>query len=69
MIRSVMLKGLKSRTIHIELESVYEPESLALRTVQERGRRFHQRRPDLFGDPRSGKPLTNYVAGAIGLYA
>jgi hypothetical protein len=59
------LKGLKSRAIHTEIESVHSPEALPRPTVKNWGR-FHQGRMELFGDPRSGRPLTYNLAGAIG---
>jgi hypothetical protein len=59
------LKGLKARTIHNELESVYGAEVLPLPTVKKWRRCFHQGRMDLFDDPRSGRPLRNGFAGAI----
>jgi hypothetical protein len=65
-IRFFMLKGLKARAIHTELESVYGPESLAAPVVDKGRRHFQQGKIDLFDDPRSGRPLTNDVAGALG---
>jgi hypothetical protein len=49
-IRFLMLKKLKARGIHTELELVYGPEVLALPTVKKPRRRFHQRRTDMFND-------------------
>jgi transposase len=60
------LKELKARAIQTELELVYGPEALARPTVKKWRRRSHQGRTDLFDDPRSGRPLMNDLAGAIG---
>jgi hypothetical protein len=59
------LKGMKARAIHTEPESGYGPEVLALPTLKRWRRRFHQGRTDLFDDPRSGRLLTNDLAGVI----
>jgi hypothetical protein len=64
-IRFFTLKWLKAKNIHAELESVYCPQALAVRTVKTFGRGFQQRRTDLFDDPRSGWPLTNDLGEAI----
>jgi hypothetical protein len=66
MISFFTLKGLKTRAIHTELESVYGPEALALLIVKKWRRRFHQGRTDIFDDSRCGKSLTNDLVGAVG---
>jgi hypothetical protein len=58
-------KGLKARTIHIEFESAYGLETLALPTVKKWRRRFHQGGTDLADNPRSKRSLANHLAGAI----
>jgi transposase len=60
------VKGLNARAIHIKLELVYDTETLAPSTVKKWLRCIHQGRTDLFDNPRSGRPLTNDLAGAIG---
>jgi hypothetical protein len=65
-IRFFTLKGLKTRAIHIQFESVYGPAALALPTVKKWRRRLRHGRTDLFDDSRSGRLLTNDLAGAIG---
>jgi hypothetical protein len=65
-IRFFTLKGLKARAIHIEPESVYGPEALALLTVKKCRSRSHQGRADMADDPKSQRPLTNNLAGGIG---
>jgi hypothetical protein len=65
-IRFLTLKGLKACVIRTEHESVYGPEVLARPTVRKWWTRFHQKRTDLFNHPRSGRPLTNDLAGTIG---
>jgi hypothetical protein len=65
MIYFFTLKGLKSRVIHTELESSCGSELLALPTVKKWRRHFHQGRTDLFDDPKSERPVTNELAGAI----
>jgi transposase len=65
-VRFFTLKGLKARAIHTERELVYRPEALARPTVRKWQRRFHQVRTDMCNDPRSGRPLKNDLAGAIG---
>jgi hypothetical protein len=64
-VRFFTLKGLKTRAIHTEHESVYGREALALLTVKKWRKRLYQERMDLFGDPGSGRPSTNDVAGAM----
>jgi hypothetical protein len=61
-----MLKKLKARVIYIELDPVDGPEVPILPTVKKWRRRFHQRRMYLFDDARSGRPIANDLAGAIG---
>jgi hypothetical protein len=61
-----MVNRMKARTIHTELESVYGPQALARPAVKKLLRPFHHGRTDLLGDPRSGGPLTNDLAGATG---
>jgi hypothetical protein len=61
-IRSFILKGLKARVVHTELESVDSPEALALATVTKWPRRFHQVRTDLFDDHKTRRPLTTDLA-------
>jgi hypothetical protein len=65
-IRFFTLKGLKARATHTEFELVYDPEALALPTGNKWRTGIHQGRTDLFNDSRSGKCLTNDLAGAIG---
>jgi hypothetical protein len=65
-IHFLTLNGLETGAVHIELESVHGPEALARPTVKKWQRRFHQGRTDLFNDSRSGRPLTNDLAGAMG---
>jgi hypothetical protein len=65
-IRFFMLKGLKTRVTHAKLESVYDPEVLALPTMKKWQGLPPQGRTDLFDSPKSGRPLTNDRAGAIG---
>jgi hypothetical protein len=60
------LKRLKASSIQTELKSVYGPEAVALLIGKKWRTRFHQRRTNLFEDPRSGSPLTNGLVGAIG---
>jgi hypothetical protein len=60
------LKRRRATAIHTELESVYNPEALALPVVKKSRTYFHRGRTDMFDDPRSGKPLTNGLARAIG---
>jgi transposase len=64
-IRFFTLKGLPSRAIAAELESVYAGEALALSTVKKWRKRFAQGRTALCDDPRSGRPLMNDLAEAI----
>jgi hypothetical protein len=59
-------KELKAREIYTEPESVHGPEALALPTVKKWPRHLHQGKMDLFDGPRSGGPLTNDFAGAMG---
>jgi hypothetical protein len=65
-IRFFTFKRLKARAIHIELELMYGPESLALPTLKKWRSRFHQGKTDLLGDPRSGRCMTNDLPGAVG---
>jgi hypothetical protein len=60
-----MLKRLKARAIHTELEPADDAEAFALPTVKRWRRDFHQRRTDLFDDPIFGRLLRNDVAKAI----
>jgi hypothetical protein len=59
------LKGLLSRAIAAELESVYAADALALLTVKKWQKRCAQGRTSLCDDPRSGLPLTNDPAESI----
>jgi hypothetical protein len=61
-----MFKGLKTKAIHTELESLYGREALARPAVKKLRRHFHQRKTDLFNDPRSERPLMKDLAGVIG---
>jgi hypothetical protein len=61
-----MLKGLKTKDIRPEAESVYGPDALARLTVKKCRRLFQHGRTDLFDDPGSGMPLTNHLGEAIG---
>jgi hypothetical protein len=62
MIHFFVVKELRARAIHTELESVYGPEALARPTVKKWGRGFDRGRTYLFDDPRSRTPLTNDLA-------
>jgi hypothetical protein len=64
-VRFFTLKSLNPKDIHTELESVYMNESLCLRTVYKRHKRFMQGRTELFDDPRSGWPLQNDLVDAL----
>jgi transposase len=66
-IRFVTLKGLKTKEIRAELESVYGPEALALSTVKKWRKRFQKGRTDLIDDRRPGRPVTDDLAEAIQL--
>jgi hypothetical protein len=59
------LKGLKSIDIQADLMSVYGGDVLAIATVKESNKRFHEGRTDLFDDPRVGRPLTLDLVEAI----
>jgi transposase len=62
-IRFCELKGLKTRAIRTDFESVYGPEALALATVKKWQRRFHHERVNLLDDPRFGRFLTKDLVG------
>jgi hypothetical protein len=64
-VRFFTLKGLKNRAIHTELESVYDPEALALPAVDRWRRRFHQGTTDIFDVPRSSGPLADDHVGRL----
>jgi transposase len=64
-IRFFTLKGLKARTIQLELVSVYGLDALALSTMKKWRRCFQQGRTDLFDDPRSGRPLMHDLGEII----
>jgi hypothetical protein len=67
MVRFFAFTELEARAIHIEVESVHDPEALALPTMKKWWRPFHQGRRDLSDDSRSGWPLTNDLAGQLEL--
>jgi transposase len=64
-VRFFTLKGLSSRDIYTELESMYMDEALCLCTVYKWHRRFMQGRTELFDDPRSAQSLQNNLADAL----
>jgi transposase len=64
-VRFLILKGLSSRDIHTELESVYMDESLGLCTVYKWHGRFMQGRTELFDGPRFGRSPQNDLADAL----
>jgi transposase len=64
-IRFFPLKGLKTREIRTELESMSRPGALARSTVNKWHKRFQERRTDLMDDLRSERPVTQDLAEAI----
>jgi hypothetical protein len=64
-IRFLTLKGLKSKAIQIEPESVYGTDACKLSLVKKWRLRFLQGRTTLFDDPRYGRPLTQDLAEAV----
>jgi hypothetical protein len=64
-IRFFTIKKMKASAIHIDFDSVYGPEALALSIVNKWQRHFRQGRVDLFDSPNTERPLTSGVAGAI----
>jgi hypothetical protein len=64
-IRLFALKGLKAKAIQAELESAYGTDASKLSTVRKRHLRFLHERTTVFDGPRSGRPRTNDLAGAL----
>jgi hypothetical protein len=65
-IRFFMFRVMKARVIHSELEPAYGPEALAPLGMKTWRKPFRQGRRDMFDLPRSGRPVTNDLASAIG---
>jgi histone-lysine N-methyltransferase SETMAR len=64
-IRFLTLKGMNSRQIFSELQSVYGDQALHLPTVFKWHARFRDGRTELGDDPRSGRPQKSDLAEAI----
>jgi hypothetical protein len=60
-----MLKGLKAKDIHAELESVFGLEALALVIMKKWCRLYRQERTNLFDDFMPERPLTHDLTQAI----
>jgi hypothetical protein len=65
-VRFFILKSLNPRDIRTELLSVYGPNALALSMMYKWYQLFVDVRIELCDDPRSGRPLRNDLAEALG---